>query len=525
MQTGTKTSEKQSITPPGSPQLLIAELSETSRQLADAQQALKDKDHIIAEQQKLLKLLEEKLRLAKVQRYGASSEKLSFQKGLFDEAELEVVLDELEQQLPSEETPPRKRAKKRDGFSDKLPRVRIELTLSDEEKAGASQTFFTKVKEELDIIPAQARVLEYWQEKAVFDQNPAQTIIAAQRPVHPLGKCMASTQLLAYIITAKYADSLPLYRLEHILKRYGGSISRTTMANWIIRLEDVFRPLLNLLHEHQLSGDYLQADESRIQVLKETGKSAQSDKWMWVIRGGPPGQPVVLFDYDASRGEEVALRLLDGFEGVLQTDGYAGYNKVCRTNAIVRIGCMDHARRKFVDASKAAPTQKKGQKVSKADVAIGQLRKLYRIEDKIETLTPEEKYQQRQNLSVPVLTEFKTWLEQNAHRVPKDSLTYKAIYYALNQWERIIGYCEDGRLHISNALAENAVRPFAVGRRNWLFADTPRGAKASASCYTLVETAKANGLEPYDYVRYVLQHIGDAQTLEDLEALLPWNMK
>lgn len=124
-----------------------------------------------------------------------------------------------------------------------------------------------------------------------------------------------------------------------------------------------------------------------------------------------------------------------------------------------------------------------------------------------------------------MLTEFKAWLEQNAHRVPQDSLTYKAIYYALNQWQRIIGYCEDGRLHISNALAENAVRPFAVGRRNWLFADTPRGAKASASCYILVETAKANGLEPYDYVRYVLQHIGDARTLEDMEALLPWNMK
>lgn len=161
MQTGTKTSEKQSITPPDPPQLLMAGLSETSRQLADAQQALKDKDHIIVEQQKLLKLLEEKLRLAKVQRYGSSSEKLSLQKGLFDEAELEVALDELEQQLPAEDTTPRKRAKKRDGFSDKLPRVRIELTLSDAQKAGAGQTFFTKVKEELDIIPAKARVLEY----------------------------------------------------------------------------------------------------------------------------------------------------------------------------------------------------------------------------------------------------------------------------------------------------------------------------------------------------------------------------
>jgi hypothetical protein len=223
-------------------------------------------------------------------------------------------------------------------------------------------------------------VIEYWQEKAVFDEaddNGQPSIKAASRPTHPLGKCVASVQLLAYILVAKYADALPLYRLEQILKRYGGSISRTTMANWIIRLDDVFKPLINLLHEHQLSGDYLQADETRIQVLKEDGKVATSDKWMWLIRGGPPDQPVVIFHYAASRGEEIPSRLLDGFEGVLQTDGYAGYNQVCRNNPITRIGCWDHyARRKFVGASKAAPAKKKGQKISKADVAIGKIRKL-----------------------------------------------------------------------------------------------------------------------------------------------------
>ncbi|WP_419617688.1 IS66 family transposase, partial [Thiolapillus sp.] len=154
--------------------------------------------------------------------------------------------------------------------------------------------------------PAQARVIEYWQEKAVFDTPEGEiTVKVAARPIHPLGKCLASVQLLAWILVAKYADALPLYRLEGILKRHGGQISRTTMANWIIRLDDVFKPLINLLREQQLDGDYLQADETRLQVLKESGKSAQSDKWMWVIRGGPPDRPAVLFEYDPSRSEEV----------------------------------------------------------------------------------------------------------------------------------------------------------------------------------------------------------------------------
>ena len=171
--------------------------------------------------------------------------------------------------------------------------MQIHLALTDEEKAGATKTFFTKVKEELEFIPAQVKVLEYWQEKAVFNSGGEDVIVAAQRPAHPLGKCFASPALLAYIIASKYADGLPLYRLEGMLRRYGGDISRSNMANWIVRLQDVFQPLINLIREVQLEGNYLQADETRIQVLKEAGKTAQSDKWMWVIRGGPPDKQSV----------------------------------------------------------------------------------------------------------------------------------------------------------------------------------------------------------------------------------------
>jgi len=505
------------------PELLEA-IEQKDTLIAERDHLIAERDRVIAEQQKRLKLMEEQLRLARQRRFGSSSEKQAHQGDFFDEAELEIALSDIEAQLP-DDAPSKPKRKPREGFSDKLSRVRIDLPLRDDEKAGATSTFFAKVKEELDIVPARARVLEYWQEKAVFEDDAGEsTIKAATRPAHPLGKCVASVQLLAYLLVAKYADALPLYRLEQILKRYGGSISRTTMANWIIRLDDVFKPLINLLREHQLSGDYLQADETRIQVLKETGTSAKSDKWMWLVRGGPPGQPAVLFAYDASRSEEVPARLLDGFEGVLQTDGYSGYNKVCRENPIIRIGCWDHARRKFVEASKAAPAKKKGDKVSKADVAIGKIRELYRIEDKLKELDPAQKTEQRNPLSRPVLDDLQAWLQANSRRVPKDSLTAKAIQYTLNQWDYLIGYCEDGRLRISNALAENAIRPFAVGRRNWLFADTSRGAHASATCYSLIETAKANDLEPYAYLSYLLQHIATADTVEKLEALLPWNM-
>jgi transposase len=500
-----------------------AEIQQRDHALAQGAQAVKQRDHYI-------QILEELLRWKRVQQFGASSEKSAHQIHLFDEAELEAEIDVLRDQLPEdveEEDAPRASRKRRQrGFSDQLLRERIELTLSDEEKVGASRTFFTKVKEELQFIPAQLKVLEYWQEKAVFEQDGEERILAATRPVHPLGKCTATTSLLSYIITSKYADGLPLYRLEHMLKRLGHEISRTSMAHWVIRLDDVFKPLINLMREVQNSSDYLQADESRMYVLKEDGKTAQSDKWMWLTRGGPPGQPSVLFEYDPSRAGKVPVRLLDDFKGILQADGYSGYGKVCRNNGITRIGCWDHARRKFVEATKAAKPQGKGKptKVSKADVALSHINKLYAIERKIKTLSVEERYRIRQELSVPGLNTLKIWLEANAGRVAKGTLTRTAIDYTLNQWPTLVGYCERGDLQISNVLAENAIRPFALGRKAWLFADTSQGARASATCYSLIETAKANSLEPSAYIQHVLAHVAEADTLEKLEALLPWNV-
>jgi transposase len=512
-------------------QQVQSRFTEQSERLKLVEKEVDEQQECLRKRDNRILLLEELLRLRKIQKFAASSEKMSFQVSLFDEAELESTIEDLMDQAADEiddETdthkPAEKKTRKR-GFSASLERVRIELALSDEEKAGAESSFFTKVKEELEYIPAVLRVLEYWQEKAVFAQDDgSENIIAAKRPVHPLGKCSVTTSLLAQIITAKYADGLPLYRQEGILKRYGGEISRTNMANWVIRLDDVFKPLLNLISEEQNNGDYLQADETRIQVLKETGKSAQSDKWMWVIRGGPPDKPAVMFHYDPSRSGQVPVRLLDDFNGVLQADGYSGYAQVCKANRITRIGCWDHARRKFVEASKAAEVKKAKGPPAKADVALGKIRKLYALESRIADQEPDKKRRARQEIAIPVLDDLKAWLEKNITRLPKGGLTHKAMQYTLNQWDTLVGYCEDGRLNISNALAENAIRPFAVGRKAWLFSDTPQGAHASATCYSLIETAKANQLEPYGYIKYLLDHIGAADTLEKLEALLPWQV-
>lgn len=506
---------------------------EREKIILERDEVIKSRDEVVKQCEQYIVLLEELLRWKRAQQFAASSEKSAHQINLFDEAEMEAEIDHLRDQLPEgveeagadQTTPSRKRRQR--GFSESLLRERIELTLTDEQKAGATKTFFTKVKEELEYIPAQLKVLEYWQEKAVFEQeNGEEYLIAAARSVHPLGKCIATTSLLAYIITSKYADGLPLYRLEQMIKRLGHELSRTNMAHWIIRLDEVFKPLINLMREVQNNSDYLQADETRIQVLKENGKTAQSDKWMWVTRGGPPDHPCVLFDYDPSRSGSVAVRLLDDFKGVLQADGYSGYGAICRRNDLKRIGCWDHARRKFVEATRGAKPQSKGKKktvTSKADVALSYINKLYVIEREIKELSATERYRVRQELSLPKLEAFKTWLEQNVNKVLKNSLTRNAMEYTLNQWPLLVGYCDRGDLQISNARAENAIRPFALGRKAWLFADTPQGARASATCYSLIETAKANDLEPASYINHVLDHIAEADTLEKLEALLPWN--
>ncbi len=478
------------------------------------------KSEVIEAQKKRIEMLEEYLRLERARHYARSSEQSPAQGTLFDEAEQEAI-DE-----PPVADPKKKKGQGgRKPLDKKIPREQVRFDLPEDEKAGAIDTFYVTVKEELDIVPAKVRVLEYLQEKAVFIDQRNRTIKSATMPKHPLGKSIASVSLLAFVIVAKYCDGLPLHRIEKILARYGGSITRTSLANWIIRISMQLQPLINLMQEHQLDGDYIQMDETLIQVLKEPGRSPTSKKYMWVMRGGPPDKPAILFHYHPSRGREVPLCLLEGFSGYLQVDGYAGYDEVCLKQNLVRLGCMDHARRKYMDAVKAMPKNTKHTKKSKAATAVKMIGELYKIEQDIKSLSAQRCYEERQKRSLPLLNKFKAWVDNNIAKVEKDSLTRKAMTYTLNQWPQLIAYCEDGRLNISNILAENAIRPFVCGRKAWLFADTPKGAKASASLYSIIETAKANGQEPHDYLNKVLKQIPYAETVEDYEKLLPWNIQ
>lgn len=500
-------------------------------QLEEHKTLVEKKSEVIQNQKARIAVLEEKLRLKTIERYAANSESRPQQDRLFND--VEQASDEAEaadkKDASDSNDKPKKPRSKRKALNPEIPRVQQHHCLTDEQREGAIDTFFVSVKEELDITPAKVQVIEHLQEKAVYlDENNEKKLRVAERPAHPLGKSIASVSLLTYLIIAKYCDGMPLYRLEGILKRYGGSINRSTMAGWLIRLSQQLQCVVNLLHEEQLSADYLQGDETRQQVLKEPGTDPTGDKWIWVLRGGPPDRPVVTFHYNKSRSGSVAKELLSGFSGrYYQCDGYAGQKMAVGAHSVTVVGCMDHCRRKFVEAEKALPKKKKNTAPAKCTVARSKIDALYTIERKMNELklTDDERYDYRQKHAVPKLEKLNAWLIQNESKVAKDTLTHKAIKYALNQWENLIAYCDHGQLDISNIKCENAIRPFAVGRRGWLFSDTPKGARAGAVFYTLIETAKANGLDPYDYILHLCKHIASVETADDVEALLPWNVK
>ncbi len=468
--------------------------------------------------------LQEQLNLALARRYAASSEKIApDQIRLFDEAEAEVQTE------PAEEdaiTIPEHRRKKRGRkkLPESLPRIDVIHALTDAERIcphdGKPLTEIGEVtSEQLDIIPAKIQVIRHIRKQ--YACTCGHCIKTAPLPPQPIPKSMASPGLLAHITVSKYQDALPLYRQETILKRIGVELPRATLANWMIQAGILIQPIINLLRDRLLAHDILQMDETTVQVLQEPGKTAQSKSYLWVQRGGPPDQPVVLYDYDPGRGAGIPKRLLGGFKGYLQTDGYDGYNAVVAENALVHVGCMAHARRKFSEAVKA---QGKKKKTGKAHRGLALIQKLYRVETQARQLTPEDRYARRQQQACPVLDELRIWLDESLPLVPPTSATGKALNYLNREWKKLIRYLDDGRLEIDNNGAENAIRPFVVGRKNWLFSASVRGVKASANLYSLIETAKANGLEPYAYLRYLFTALPKAETVETIEALLPGNV-
>jgi len=469
--------------------------------------------------------LQEQLNLALARRYAASSEKISpNQLRFFNEAE-----DDIESTESSEEetitVPAHKRKKRgRKKLPDNLPRVKVIHDLPEGERfcphdGAALSEIGEATSEQLDIVPAKIQVIQHIRKQ--YACGCGHCIKTADLPAQPIPKSMASPGLLAHISVSKYQDALPLYRQESILQRIGVDIPRATLSNWMIQTGHLVQPVINLLRDRLLGYDILQMDETPVQVLKEPGKSAQSKSYIWLQRGGPPNQPVVLYDYDPGRGAGVPQRLLNDFSGYLQTDGYAGYNAVVAVNGLSHVGCMAHARRKFSEAFKA---QGKNKKRGKAHRGLALVQKLYRVEKQCRKLSAEDRHTHRQRQAKPILDEICTWLDAALPQVPPTSATGKALNYLHNEWSKLIRYLDDGRLEIDNNGAENAIRPFVLGRKHWLFSASVKGVKSSVNLYSLIETDKANGLEPYAYLRYLYAALPGAETVEAIEALLPGNV-
>lgn len=348
-------------------------------------------------------------------------------------------------------------------------------------------------------------------------------IETAPLPPQPIPKSNASPGLLSHVVTAKYQNALPLYRQETILSRSGIDLPCNTLARWMVKSGELIQPLLNLLEDTMLAYPILHCDETSVQVLKEPDKAPTSKSYMWVRVSGPPTQPVRLFHYADSRRGEVASTLLAGYEGYLQTDDYAGYNSAGENRGIIQLGCWAHARRKFIEAQKASAGKNK--KAGKADMAVSLIGKLYAIEKKIKNESVEASHQIRQQESVPQLQKIRTWLDKAILGALPKSLLGKAIAYLDKNWSKLTIYVKDGRLNIDNNPAENAMRPFVIGRKNWLFSATVPDAKSSANLYSLIETAKANQLDPYKYLRHIFTELPKSETVNQIEALLPWNVE
>jgi transposase len=504
----------------------------------------------------------EQITLERRRLFGASSEKFSAgQFGLFNEAEVALglagedgVLNDTNGQLELPAAPDDKKAKtatpdkktrgKRAPLPVELERVRVVIEIDEADRLCACGTPMVaigqEISEQLDIVPMRLRVIQTVRMRYACpdtkhgDDEVGQKLTTpktAPMPAQPLPKTNATANLLALLIVVKFLDGLPLARVEHVWGRSGVRVPRNTLARWIIACSQLLQPLFNLARDALHEGRVIHMDETPVQVLKAPkdlpDKLPTSMSYMWVQTGGVPGKAVTLFDYDPSRSGQVPVRLLAGWQGYLMTDYYGGYNAVGQQAGIESLACMAHVRRKFVDAQKVQKTHKaknnKTHTPSLADQAITMIAQLYGIEKEFKNSTDQERYDARQQYSVAVLEKLNTWRQAYQPAVPPESTLGKAMSYLENCWSRLVRYTEAGDLPIDNNRCENAIRPFVIGRKAWLFSDTPAGANSSAILYSLIETAKANGVEPSSWINYVMNNIARAKTVDDYDALMPWN--
>lgn len=505
--------------------------------LPDSPEKLKQ---IILEMQrqhdKDIRILEERVRYLYHKLFGKKSEKSSGpspQLPLFDLPEPDPDTAKPPKEKESEVKGHKRSRSGRKPLPAELPRVEQIHDIPEEEKVcscGAELSCIgEEVSEKLDIIPASIRVVRHIRPKYACRccegvEGKGKTVKIA--PVSPqmVAKGIASGGLLAHILTAKFADALPFYRQEQQFKRLGVDLNRNVMSSWAIKVSQKCKPLQELLQQEVLSGPLVNVDETTVQVLHEPGRTATTKSYMWIFRGGNTKRPSLLYHYAPTRSANVAEDFFKEYSGAVQSDGYSGYNFLDDKQEITHLGCLAHARRKFFDADKARG--KKAGKPGSTTVALNFIRDLYALEKEFSRngLSGEDLVAARHEKSKKLLGKFRKWLLEKERQVLTKGLLGKAISYTLSQWHRLEQFINCAEATPDNNLAENAIRPFVIGRKNWLFAGTVDGARASATIYSLIETAKACKLEPYAYLRYLFEKLPFAETEDDYRQLLPSNL-
>lgn len=447
-----------------------------------------------------IKWFEEQIKLGRHRQFGKQSEASHTLKlALFDDNEsdeveetIEPIDDETEQVTYSRK---KRKGSQRNIDTSKLLKETVIHDLSSEEKICKCGREMCKIgedkSEKIDYIPAQLKVIEHITPK--YACKPCETITTAKKPEFPLQKSMATANFITDVVIKKYDEHLPLYRQSKILERDGIIILDNTLGNWVMGAADVLSPLGEALWKQIDLSKYMQADETRVKILKPDKKG-----FMWVYQGLGPTNRFVIFEFDLTRAAHVPENRLKGFTGILQTDGYSGYMNIGKQDGVIHLGCWDHARRKFVDADKVSASKGKGT----AAQFVKLINKLYKIEQEIKRASNEKRYQVRQKKSKPILDVLFDKAKK-INTLPKSTLG-TAITYLKNNEDYLRRYIEHGKAHISNCLTENIIRPFAVGRRNWLFVGNETSANKSALLYSLLQTCKINKINVRKYLAYVL---------------------
>jgi len=475
-------------------------------------------------------VLEERHRLLLFKRFARSSEQEpAGQQQLFAEAEETAEVPEATEGQQTTVTVAAHERKKggRKGIDERHPRIDVVHDISEEEKRCACGDELVRIGEEtreiVQVIPEQM-----WVERHVYpkygchtcegsgdEDRPAVRIAAREATILP--RSIASPALVAFILVNKFVDHLPFYRQEKRFARIGIDISRQDMSNWTITVAEAIKPLVQRFVALIRGGPFVQMDETELQVLKEPDRANTAKSYMWLARGGPPEAPLLVYHYSRTRNSEYPRTLLEDYEGYVQADAYRVYRMLAEALGFILVGCWAHARRKFFEASKATT------KTGAAEIALKYIGRLYQAERELRAkeLDPQEFAEQRRAKVEPILAEFRRWLKEKQKTVVSSTLLGKAVEYTLNEWDALSRYLDRPQITPDNNAAENAIRPFVLGRKNWLFSGSPRGAEASCAIYSLIETAKHNGLDPFAYLNYVFNKVPTIAAEDEWDELLP----